>query len=289
MSSSDYEPLHLDWPGLANARDLGGLPVEGGAIREGALIRTESLTRLTEPDLLRDAGVSLIVDLRRPNESPEPHPFADDDIYVNLPVEDPADQKNIDSTMGALYLEMLDARPDLFAAALGSMAEAEPGAVLVHCAAGKDRTGLVVALALSVAGAEPEVVAADYAHDGGAAGTVRRGVPRHDRGRAAARVLAGPPGHAGGVHARRARPPRGRARRRRGLPAVRRDDRRAAQCAAGAAGRLSWSSIAAGLATYAASANSGSTSRVSTTSGQVQPPVASCSAPNENGPAAAMR
>ena len=46
MSSSDYEPLHLDWPGLANARDLGGLPVEGGAIREGALIRTESLTRL---------------------------------------------------------------------------------------------------------------------------------------------------------------------------------------------------------------------------------------------------
>jgi len=40
MSSSDYEPLHLDWPGLANARDLGGLPVEGGAIREGALIRT---------------------------------------------------------------------------------------------------------------------------------------------------------------------------------------------------------------------------------------------------------
>ena len=106
MSSSDYEPLHLDWPGLANARDLGGLPVEGGAIREGALIRTESLTRLTEPDRLRDAGVSLIVDLRRPNESPEPHPFADDEIYVNLPVEDPADQKNIDSTMGALYLEI---------------------------------------------------------------------------------------------------------------------------------------------------------------------------------------
>src|SRR6186997_596712 len=143
MSSSDYEPLHLDWPGLANARDLGGLPVEGGAIREGALIRTESLTRLTEPDR-----------------------FADDEIYVNLPVEDPADQKNIDSTMGALYLEMLDARPDLFALALGSMAEAEPGAVLVHCAAGKDRTGLVIALALSVAGADREVVAADYATTG---------------------------------------------------------------------------------------------------------------------------
>jgi len=166
MTTSGYEPLHLDWPGLANARDLGGLPVKEGRIRERALIRTESLTRLTDPDVLREAGVSLIVDLRRPGESPEPHPFADDDIYVNLPVEDPADVKNIGSTMGALYLEMLDARPDLFAVALGSMADAGPGAVVVHCAAGKDRTGLVVALALSVAGADRETVAADYAVTG---------------------------------------------------------------------------------------------------------------------------
>ncbi len=163
---SHYTPLHLDWPGLANARDLGGLPVEDGRIRQGALIRTESLTRLEDPDVLRDAGVSLIVDLRRPGESVEPHPFADDDIYVNLPVEDPADVKDIESTMGALYLAMLDARPELFAAALGSMADAAPGAVLVHCAAGKDRTGLVVALALGVAGADPETIATDYAVTG---------------------------------------------------------------------------------------------------------------------------
>jgi protein tyrosine/serine phosphatase len=163
---TEYQPLHLDWPGLANARDLGGLPVEGGTVREGALIRTESLTRLEDPDVLREAGVSLIVDLRRPGESVEPHPFADEDLYVNLPVEDPADAKGITSTMGALYLDMLDARPELFAQALGSMADAERGAVLVHCAAGKDRTGLVVALALSVAGAEPDVVAADYAVTG---------------------------------------------------------------------------------------------------------------------------
>ena len=163
---SEYTPRHLDWPGLANARDLGGLPVKEGRIREGALIRTESLTRLDDPDVLRDAGVSLIVDLRRPNESPVPHPFADDEMYLNLPVEDPADPKDVTSTMGALYVEMLDARPDLFATALGSMADADPGAVLVHCAAGKDRTGLVVALALGVAGADPETIAADYAVSG---------------------------------------------------------------------------------------------------------------------------
>ncbi len=164
--TSAYEPLHLDWPGLLNARDLGGLPVRGGRIRKRALIRTESLTQLADPEVVRALGVRLIVDLRRPGESAEEHPFADDPAYVNLAVEDPADLKNLTSTMGALYLEMLDARPDLFGLALASMAEAAPGAVLVHCAAGKDRTGLVVALALSVAGATPEVVATDYALSG---------------------------------------------------------------------------------------------------------------------------
>jgi protein-tyrosine phosphatase len=162
-----YEPLHLDWPGLDNARDLGGLPAGAGRrIREGALIRSESLTRLDDggAEVLRAAGISRVLDLRRPDESPEPHPFADDDAtYVNLPVEDPADPKNVTSTMLDLYLEMLDVRPDLFAAALAAIAEAPPGAVVVHCAAGKDRTGLVVGLALSVAGVEPDDIAADYA------------------------------------------------------------------------------------------------------------------------------
>ena len=161
-----YEPLHLDWPGLANARDLGGLPASGGRIREGALIRSESLTRLGEggTDQVRAAGVSRVLDLRRPGESPDVHPFAADDAtYVNLPVEDPADPKGVASTMLDLYLEMLDVRPDLFADALVAIAEAPPGAVVVHCAAGKDRTGLVVGLALSVAGVDAEDVAADYA------------------------------------------------------------------------------------------------------------------------------
>ena len=50
-----------------------------------------------------------------------------------------------------------------FGAAVGVIADAEEGGVLVHCHAGKDRTGLVVALLLAVAGVAPEVIAADYA------------------------------------------------------------------------------------------------------------------------------
>src|SRR5215210_5341774 len=166
MTTSNYQPLHLDWPGLVNARDLGGLPLEDGHVREGALIRSESLTRLDQGgvEALREAGVSRVLDLRRPGESPDPHPFADDETtYVNLPVEDPADIKRHAGPMVDLYLDMVDARPELFAAAVAAIADAPPGAVVVHCAGGKDRTGLVTALALSLAGAEKEVVAADYA------------------------------------------------------------------------------------------------------------------------------
>jgi protein-tyrosine phosphatase len=166
MTTSGYEPRHLDWPGLVNARDLGGLPLKDGQVRESALIRSESLTRLDEGgvEALREAGVSRVLDLRRPGESPDPHPFADDEaIYVNLPVEDPADVKRNTGPMVDLYLDMVDARPELFAAAVAAIADAPDGAVVVHCAGGKDRTGLVTALALSVAGADKEVVAADYA------------------------------------------------------------------------------------------------------------------------------
>jgi protein tyrosine/serine phosphatase len=60
------------------------------------------------------------------------------------------------------YLGYLEDRPDQVVGALRSIAHAE-GAALVHCAAGKDRTGVVVALALTVAGVPAEAVVADYA------------------------------------------------------------------------------------------------------------------------------
>jgi protein tyrosine/serine phosphatase len=151
---------------MHNVRDLGGLPVRDGHIKQGALIRAESLTRLGDGgvDRLAAEGVSRVVDLRRVGESSEPHPYADDgDIYVNLPVEDPGDLKTMAESMAELYVEMVDARPDLFAGAVAAIADAPAGAVVVHCAGGKDRTGLVVAMALTLAGADPDRVAADYA------------------------------------------------------------------------------------------------------------------------------
>jgi protein-tyrosine phosphatase len=159
-------PLHLDWPDCLNARDLGGMPVEGGGtIRERALVRSDAHNYLTEAGVaaVRAYGLSRVVDLRRPAECTLwPSPLAADTAYLNLPVQG-TDDPETEPTLAGLYCAMLDRRPELFAAVLAAIAEAPDGPVAVHCAAGKDRTGIVVALALSVAGVPDVVIAADYA------------------------------------------------------------------------------------------------------------------------------
>src|SRR6202044_3294418 len=66
-----------------------------------------------------------------------------------------------DDPMAGHYLGYLENRPEEVTGALRSIATA-PGAAIVHCAAGKDRTGVICALALANAGVEPEVIVADY-------------------------------------------------------------------------------------------------------------------------------
>jgi protein-tyrosine phosphatase len=158
-------PLHLDWPGCLNARDLGGLPTaDGGTIRERALVRTDSHSFLTEDGLAaaRAYRPSRIIDLRFPTECAEwPSRLAADPAYLNLPVQ--IDEDGVgDLPPAEVYRAWLDRGAERFAAVLASIAEAPPGPVVVHCAAGKDRTGLVVALALSLAGVPDEEIAADY-------------------------------------------------------------------------------------------------------------------------------
>jgi protein tyrosine/serine phosphatase len=165
--STPIVPFHLDWPNCLNARDLGGLPTrEGGRIRERALVRTDGHSKLT-PDgvaAVRAYGVSRIIDLRREREClVAPSPFARTPIYQNLPVQNPADPDNEMLTLAEIYIAMLDLRPQLFTAAVAAIADAPAGPVVVHCAGGKDRTGIVVAMALHLAGVEADVIAADYA------------------------------------------------------------------------------------------------------------------------------
>jgi protein-tyrosine phosphatase len=153
----------LHWPDLRNARDLGGIPtVDGGRIRERALIRTDNHARLDAEglDAIRSYGVSRIVDLRWEHEVlQDPSPFASDERYRHVPAcFDPiGDVIPPDS-----YQLLVDANRDRLAAVFTAMAEAPPGGIVVHCHAGRDRTGVVAALALHLAGVSVESIGADY-------------------------------------------------------------------------------------------------------------------------------
>ena len=172
--------MTLDWPACRNARDLGGLPTQdGGRIRGGALLRSDHHTGMTPASVaaVRAAGVSRIVDLRRAGELEQhPSPFAGDPVYTHRPLlpEEIAYPHPDDS-----YGPLLDHNQERVAAAFRAVAEAPPGGVLVHCHSGRDRTGVLVALLLTVAGVGPEVAAEDYARTEGAPAVTIRNTLAH--------------------------------------------------------------------------------------------------------------
>jgi protein-tyrosine phosphatase len=168
----DHAGRRLDWPGCRNARDLGGLPTaDGGRIRSGALVRSDAHADLTDAGLaaLRDGRVSLIIDLRSTDEAARyPSPFRDEPFYRLEPYIDPVRDLERDpvaeATTIATYRGSVLRNAYRIVAALTAIADAPPGTVVVHCYAGKDRTGIVVALALRLAGVADDVIAADYAY-----------------------------------------------------------------------------------------------------------------------------
>ena len=162
----------LAWEGLLNARDLGGYPAAGGReTRWGAVVRSDSLAALTEAGraALAGYGVRAVVDLRLPDElARHPNPFAspgDHGIaYTNVSILDPAAGYPPETlTLAENYLWTLDRFAAYVAEVMAAIATAPSGGVLVHCAAGKDRTGLISALLLGLVGVPAETIAADYA------------------------------------------------------------------------------------------------------------------------------
>jgi protein tyrosine/serine phosphatase len=163
-------PRHLDWDGCFNVRDLGGhRTADGRQTRWGAVVRSDSPARLTEAGWasLREHGVRTIVDLRHDSERADEQPPADvDAVPVSiLDFDDAAFWKRIEQIRDTrtFYRSVLDEYPDRFAAAATTIARAPAGGVLVHCAVGRDRTGLLTALLLSLVGVPADAIAADYA------------------------------------------------------------------------------------------------------------------------------
>ncbi|HEY2556225.1 MAG TPA: tyrosine-protein phosphatase, partial [Diaminobutyricibacter sp.] len=156
-------------PGTYNFRDVGGYSASGGTIRSGKLFRSDGIHALgdTGKDELRELGVGVVIDLRDDFEvEAMPDDLTGLDVQVlRLPVFEGSgkSQDSVGITLEALYERIVTLHSDVVAAALRELAHSGEKAVLIHCTAGKDRTGIVVALALLAVGVDRETVIADYA------------------------------------------------------------------------------------------------------------------------------
>ncbi|WP_454198701.1 tyrosine-protein phosphatase [Nocardia sp. Marseille-Q1738] len=172
----------VEFAQIDNVRDLGGLPVQGGGTtRFGVVYRSSTPQHLTESDLaklLGPIGLRTLIDLRLPDEVEREGYglLATTDVArVGLPV-----RKSPQSSLAArdlvpdssrvdlvdLYDKLLAGSVDTILAAVRLIVDADRHSVLFHCAAGKDRTGVLAAVLLDAVGVPPEAIAADYALTG---------------------------------------------------------------------------------------------------------------------------
>lgn len=167
--SSTANPRHIALPGTFNVRDAGGYPVAGGGqLRIGLLYRGDALGRIDDAGraTLVERALRTVIDLREEDERVRvPDALTGLDLnVVHQPLYGQRQQHGkMPRSLAAVYETLVDDRGPALAAAVGALAV--PGALpaLVHCTAGKDRTGVVVALTQSVAGVSDADIAEDYA------------------------------------------------------------------------------------------------------------------------------
>jgi protein-tyrosine phosphatase len=183
-----HRPLWIDLEGASNVRDVGGLPARGGRTRPGVLLRADALDALSPGDVAELAGrrgLRHVVDLRTPGERAERgRGLLGDHAGVRhseLPVIDDeqlearrlaraerlAAGEATTAIMADGYAQLLEWGGRAFVTALHAALDDDGVPVLVHCSAGKDRTGVLVALLLGAAGVERDAIVADYAATAG--------------------------------------------------------------------------------------------------------------------------
>jgi protein-tyrosine phosphatase len=174
LATADDPQRRLNFPALLNARDLGGCPTfDGQRTRFRSLVRADDLAQLNADGVraLAEFAIETVIDLRWPEEarrhpSPIPH-LLPQVCYQRVPLLTPTEDewrlRSNDAAKELWNCVVLDEVRAELRQVLGVIAAAAPGALLFHCVAGKDRTGLIAALLLALADVLPEAIARDYA------------------------------------------------------------------------------------------------------------------------------
>ncbi|MDF3312498.1 tyrosine-protein phosphatase [Rhodococcus sp. T2V] len=176
-----------------NLRDLGGIPIAGGTLRKGLAIRADDLSLVTEEAAreLVDGGLSAVIDLRTNDEVAITGrgPLAEHrvsyhhlslvaSVHSDLPTSDERAFVLEYAAIGELYVRLFETAAPQLASALSIIA-LTPGATAFHCAAGRDRTGVLAAALLLALGATDQQIVTDYARtDANMAAVLERLRPR---------------------------------------------------------------------------------------------------------------
>jgi protein-tyrosine phosphatase len=159
--------------GCLNFRDLGGYPTaDGRLVRWRRVFRSDALHLLSAPDVRRlrdEIGLGEIIDLRSTSEvrADGRGPLADEPVrFHHLPLFDgvvpQGAEQPADMNLAERYFLLAEFARAPIGRLLTTLAESTTPAVY-HCAAGKDRTGVVSAILLGLLGVDPQIIVADYA------------------------------------------------------------------------------------------------------------------------------
>jgi len=170
-----HEDRFVPLDGAFNFRDLGGLPTaDGGVTRTGMMFRSDALHHLypADVDVLTELGMRTIIDLRSTVELERTGrgPLESTDMqWLHAPLShgDAAAGRVLppalaEGDLGRHYVESLDERTETLATVIEHLATRDYLPAVFHCTAGKDRTGMVAALVLSLVGVSDDVIVHDY-------------------------------------------------------------------------------------------------------------------------------
>ena len=164
---------------IMNFRDVGGIPTNGnGMIRKGIVYRSANPDKISKEDIirLRDLNILTIVDLRAQDEIKKRRRSVEHAVILSLPLDfqtttrerlkpylyKKGTEKILEEISNQLYMDILDASAPACRQVLELLSSGEGSPILIHCFAGKDRTGIMVALILLALGTERQLIIDDY-------------------------------------------------------------------------------------------------------------------------------